>query len=231
MSQDRARSRDRSRRDRQRASDASRDRSVDRGRDRGSTKSSVNRVYVSNIPYEFRWQDMKDLFREQVGDVAFVEMFVDDNDKPKGVGIVEFVDPSSVKKCLEVMQRYEVKGRKLVIKEDSGNMRDKHGNIVGRGDRKSRRDEGSRFREDRDRRNGNANILSVDDGKWGNTYGLSPQFLESLHIDAPLTNRVFVANVSIFFCSAGLIELHFVAITFCDNFASLVLVEFGEKTV
>ncbi|KAL1509902.1 hypothetical protein ABEB36_004569 [Hypothenemus hampei] len=202
MSQDRERSRDRSRRERpNRGSDASRDRSPDRGRDRGSTKSSINRVYVSNIPYEFRWQDMKDLFREHVGDVAFVEMFVDENDKPKGVGIVEFSDPASVKKCLDVMQRYEVKGRKLVVKEDSGNMRDKHGNIVGRGgggDRKSRRDDGgSRFREDRDhRRNGAGSVgVSVDDGKWGNTYGLSPQFLESLHIDAPLSNKVFVANL------------------------------------
>ncbi|XP_066141006.1 myelin expression factor 2 isoform X1 [Euwallacea fornicatus] len=201
MSQERERSRDRSRREnRPRVSDSSRDRSPDRGRDRGSAKSSSSRVYVSNIPYEFRWQDMKDLFRDQVGDVSFVEMFVDDNDKPKGVGIVEFTDPSSVKKCLEVMQRYEVKGRKLVIKEDSGNMRDKQGNVIGRGgggggDRKSRRDDGSRIRDDRDRRNGGANILSMDESKWGNTYGLSPQFLESLHIDAPLSNRVFVANL------------------------------------
>lgn len=196
MSQDR--SRDRSRRDRpNRISEGSRDRSLDRGgRDRGGPKSSINRVYVSNIPYEYRWQDMKDLFREQVGDVSFVEMFLDDNDKPKGCGIVEFADPSSVKKCLELMQRYEVKGRKLVVKEDSGNMRDKHGNVVGRGDRKSRRDEGPRFRDDRDRRNGSSVNLVTDDGKWNNTYGLSPQFLESLHIDAPLSNKVFVANVS-----------------------------------
>jgi hypothetical protein len=32
--------------------------------------------------------------------------------------------------------------------------------------------------------------------KWGNTYGLSPQFLESLWINGPLVARVFVANVS-----------------------------------
>ena len=31
---------------------------------------------------------------------------------------------------------------------------------------------------------------------YGNTYGLSPQFLESLGIDGPLHTRVFVANVS-----------------------------------
>lgn len=209
MSEDRDRSRDRSRRDRQnRNSDIGRDRSMDRGgRDRGGAKSSVNRVYVSNIPYEYRWQDMKDLFREQVGDVAFVEMFVDDNDKPKGCGIIEFTDSSSVKKCLELMQRYEVKGRKLVIKEDSGILRDKHGAVIGKGggggggDRRARRDDGPRFRDDRDRRNGGGgggqpNMSGPgEDLKWGHTYGLSPQFLESLNIDPPLTNKVFVANL------------------------------------
>lgn len=34
-----------------------------------------------------------------------------------------------------------------------------------------------------------------DDFQWDNTYGLSPQFLESLHIRGPLINRIFVANV------------------------------------
>lgn len=193
---DKDRSRERSRRDRpSRFSEASRDRSYDRGRERGSTKSSSKRVYVSNIPYEFRWQDMKDLFRSQVGDVQFVELFVDENDKPKGSGIVEFSDAASVKKCMEVMQRYEVKGRKLVIKEDIGNMRDKHGGIIG--GKRSR--DSDRFRDDHHREPvGGSNMpIRQDDAKWGNTYGLSPHFLESLNIDAPLVNKVFVANVSI----------------------------------
>ncbi|CAH0552653.1 unnamed protein product [Brassicogethes aeneus] len=197
MGDDKDRSRERSRRDRPtRFSEASRDRSLDRGRDRGSMKSSNNRVYVSNIPYEYRWQDMKDLFRSEVGDVQFVELFVDDNDKPKGCGIVEFSESSSVKKCMEVMQRFEVKGRKLVIREDSGNKRDKHGNIMGPrgGGGGGGRDEG-RYRDDRDRFDNHGGSMRQDDGKWGNTFGLSIQFLESLNIDPPLSNRVFVANL------------------------------------
>lgn len=35
----------------------------------------------------------------------------------------------------------------------------------------------------------------MGNNKWGNTYGLSPQFLENLGISGPLTNRVFIANV------------------------------------
>lgn len=83
---ERSRDRDRPRRDRPRFSESQRDRSNDRGgREPRSMKSSSNRVFVSNIPYEYRWQDIKDLFRNQVGDVQFVELFVDDNDKPKGI--------------------------------------------------------------------------------------------------------------------------------------------------
>lgn len=83
---ERNRDRDRMRRDRGRldSSRDHRDRSNDRGREPRSMKSSMNRVIVSNIPYEYRWQDIKDLFRNQVGDVQFVELFIDDNDKPKG---------------------------------------------------------------------------------------------------------------------------------------------------
>lgn len=191
-----------------------RDRSVDRGNDRGGRKSSNCRVYVSNISYEYRWQDLKDLFREKVGDVAFVELFVDDGDKPKGCGIVEFSDSDSVKKCMEVMHRFELNGRKLVIKEDFGNERDKHGNIInGRRNRERDRmmDKDWDDRGD-NRRGGNwdnnpppslMNLMKQQqqdpsDFKWGNTYGLSPQFLDSLNINRPLVNRVFVANVSTF---------------------------------
>jgi len=114
---DRSRERDRNRRsDRpNRINSASHDRSRDRN-DRGR-KASERRIYVSNIPYDFRWQDLKDLFRTEVGKVAHVELFTDENDKPRGCGIVEFEDSDSVKIAVEKMHRYDIKGRKLVVKE------------------------------------------------------------------------------------------------------------------
>lgn len=59
----REKERDRSKRgDRiSRFSDITRDRSNDR--DRGS---DCRRLFVSNIPYEFRWTELKDLFKEKV---------------------------------------------------------------------------------------------------------------------------------------------------------------------
>lgn len=101
---------------------------VDEGRDRSETRI-CKRIYVSNIPYEFRWQDLKDLFRRVVGTVEFVEMFMDESGKARGCGIVEFKDPESVQKAMEKMNRYELNGREIVVKEDHGEVRDKFGRI------------------------------------------------------------------------------------------------------
>lgn len=103
--------------------------SRDRSRER-QTGGNGKRIYVSNIPYEYRWQDLKDLFRRMVGNVEFVELFVDENNKARGCGIVEFKDPENVAKALEVMHRYELNGREIVVKEDHGEERDKFGRIA-----------------------------------------------------------------------------------------------------
>ena len=52
-----------------------------------------------------------------VGEVSYVELFVDENDKPRGCGIVEFEKSESAQTAVEKMHRYELKGRKLVVKE------------------------------------------------------------------------------------------------------------------
>ncbi|XP_034949258.1 heterogeneous nuclear ribonucleoprotein M [Chelonus insularis] len=199
---ERSRERDRNRRsDRQRMNSASRDRSRERT-DRGR-RISERRIYVSNIPYDFRWQDLKDLFRTEVGKVAHVELFTDENDKPRGCGIVEFEDSESVKIAVEKMHRFDIKGRKLVVKEDYDVERDKYGRLqTSRDHDRSRED---RFR-DVPRGNSGRQSMSVssvgggggnagNDNKFGNTYGLSTPFLESLGINGPLVTRVFVANL------------------------------------
>ncbi|XP_072377131.1 uncharacterized protein [Diabrotica undecimpunctata] len=190
---------DRGRREKRPREDSFRDRSRDRGnaREQRSAKPSQTRVFVSNIPYEYRWQDVKDIFRNEVGDVSFVELFFDDANKSRGTGIVEFADQSSVNKCLEKMQRYEVNGRKLVVRDDSGVTRDRSGAILSG---TSRRPPERSFGGSGGGGGGisfanNNSFSSNNDGNWGNTYGLSPQFLESLKIDPPLVNRIFIANL------------------------------------
>lgn len=117
-------------RERNRRSDRGRFNNMDDKDTRSRDRSTSSRIYVSNVPYEYRWQDLKDLFRREVGDVVFVELFNDENNKPRGCGIVEFEKAEMVSKALEKMNRYELNGRNLVIKEDFGNERDKYGRVV-----------------------------------------------------------------------------------------------------
>ena len=65
-----------------------------------------------------KWQEVKDLFRDNVGDVSYVELFNDENEKPRGCGILEFASEDLAKNAVDKMHRYEYKGRKLVVKED-----------------------------------------------------------------------------------------------------------------
>jgi len=139
-----------------------------------------------------KWQEVKDMFRDQVGDVTYVELFNDESDKPRGCGILEFATEELAKQAVEKMHRHELRGRKLVVKEDFDSERDKYGRIIsgsGRRDRDRDRDHG-RDRGSSSNQSGGASLFG------SNTYGLSPQFLESLGIEGSLHNRLFVANLS-----------------------------------
>jgi RNA recognition motif-containing protein len=163
------------------------------------------RIFVSNIPFEMKWQEVKDLFRDNVGDVSYVELFNDENEKPRGCGILEFATEEMAKNAVEKMHRHEYKGRKFVVKEDFDTERDRYGRIT-KGPRGGERDD--RNDRDRDDRRDHSVNRSGGGGRgggggggggggaYGNTYGLSPQFLESLGIDGPLHTRLFVANLS-----------------------------------
>ncbi|XP_035755261.1 myelin expression factor 2 isoform X4 [Egretta garzetta] len=65
-----------------------------------------------------KWQAIKDLMREKVGEVTYVELFKDAEGKSRGCGVVEFKDEEFVKKALETMNKYDLSGRPLNIKED-----------------------------------------------------------------------------------------------------------------
>lgn len=52
-----------------------------------------------------------------VGEVAYVELFTDEHEKPRGCGIIEFENSVLAKKAIEKMHRHELSGRKIVVKE------------------------------------------------------------------------------------------------------------------
>ncbi|KAK4028165.1 myelin expression factor 2 [Daphnia magna] len=192
-----------------------------RGGGRAASKGSIYRprsrpecrVHISNIPYEYRWQDLKDLFRNEVGEVSFVELFEDERGKPRGCGIVEFEKIEHARIALDKMNRYELKGRRLIVKEDFDIEGDGYGHLRGASASISSRQESERhiprsYSSGRDyvgdvsydgMRSGrgsiNGTLASPSSTRWSNTYGLSPQFLDSLGISGPLFDRIFVANL------------------------------------
>ena len=180
-----------SRRDRDRNRSRRRSRSPIRTREDRTNKIN-RRVYVANVPFDVRWGELKDLFRDKVGNVRFCQLFENEEGKPRGCGLVEFEDSSSAKKAIEVLNRFEFRGRELVVKEDLDIERDRYGKLI-LNSRKENRDTDHRRDDHYDDyyRNGS------DSGSTGsyNTFGLSPQFLSSLGIKGPLNNRVFVANL------------------------------------
>ncbi|CAG0904201.1 unnamed protein product, partial [Cyprideis torosa] len=188
------------------------------GGGRGAGDPHPRRVFVSNIPYDVKWQDLKDAFKKHVGDVSYVEIYEDEKGRSRGMGVIEFRDSGMVEKAIDVMNRHEIKDRKLVVKYDfetldrgerrggapgasPGGMR---GAPMGRDHREDRGPPPGR-RPPGSSRWGDevppppmrgAPVHPVDPSeKFGNTFGLSISFLESLGIDCPLTKRVFVVNV------------------------------------
>ncbi|KAL3223681.1 hypothetical protein MRX96_027262 [Rhipicephalus microplus] len=115
-----------------------------------SRAPSDRRVYVANVPFDCKWTDIKDLFRDKVGDVSYVELFEDETGKFRGCGIVELKDKASVPKAIEVLHRYEMKGRFLVVKEDFDVERDRFGRPIPRGRSGGDRMMDDRGRDDRD---------------------------------------------------------------------------------
>ncbi|XP_076336782.1 heterogeneous nuclear ribonucleoprotein rumpelstiltskin [Tachypleus tridentatus] len=159
-----------------------------RGRydNRSSRGQNNHRVYVANIPYESKWTEVKDLFRKEVGEVNYVELFQDESGKFRGCGVVEMKDNASVQKAIDTLHKYEYRGRTLVVKEDFEVERDKHGRPITRTSRERGMSMNNNF---------GGGIVGSGSSSQYNTYGLSPQFLESLGIQGPLTCKVFVANL------------------------------------
>jgi len=100
----RSRNASRGRRDNRRRRD---DRRGGRRDDRRGGDQAGCKVFVSNLPWEISWQDLKDVVRDlDVGDVLFADVFVDDEGRSKGSGIVKFADPESAQLAIEELQDY-----------------------------------------------------------------------------------------------------------------------------
>uniref|UniRef100_A0A8C2MX19 RRM domain-containing protein n=1 Tax=Cricetulus griseus TaxID=10029 RepID=A0A8C2MX19_CRIGR len=76
------------------------------------------RAFITNIPFDVKWQSLKDLVKEKVGEVTYVELLMDAEGKSRGCAVVEFRMEESMKKAAEVLNKHSLSGRPLKVKED-----------------------------------------------------------------------------------------------------------------
>ncbi|CAK7305662.1 Heterogeneous nuclear ribonucleoprotein M [Vulpes lagopus] len=75
-------------------------------------------AFFTNIPFDVKWQSLKDLVKGKVGEVTYEELLMDAEGKSRGCAVVEFKMEESMKKAAEVLNKHSLTGRPLKVKED-----------------------------------------------------------------------------------------------------------------
>uniref|UniRef100_A0A8C2UU22 Heterogeneous nuclear ribonucleoprotein M-like n=1 Tax=Chinchilla lanigera TaxID=34839 RepID=A0A8C2UU22_CHILA len=76
------------------------------------------RAFITNIPFHVKGQSLKDLVKEKVSEVTYVELLMDAEGKSRGCAPVEFKREEGMKKAAEVLNQHSLSGRPLKLKED-----------------------------------------------------------------------------------------------------------------
>ncbi|KAK1063104.1 g-strand binding protein, partial [Friedmanniomyces endolithicus] len=79
-----------------------------------------NQIFVSNLPYQVGWQDLKDLFRQavNVGQILRADVHMMPDGRPKGTGIVAFDNPEDAANAISSFNGYDWQGRVMEVRED-----------------------------------------------------------------------------------------------------------------
>lgn len=78
-----------------------------------------NRVYVGNLPWQTSWQDLKDHMRK-AGNVTRADVFVDENGRSKGCGIVEYATVEEAQTAIKTLNdtKLDDTERLIFVRED-----------------------------------------------------------------------------------------------------------------
>ncbi|CAH8866893.1 unnamed protein product [Trichobilharzia szidati] len=135
------------------------------------------RIVIANIPYDLNWQKLKELFREQIGFTGFLQLFKK-NGKPNGMGLMEFKTIEGAEKAIEKMHRFEIGDRKLVVREETA--RDAARIATMEVDTPLPSDSMNTSE-------------TVNSAPVGPIY--TPQMLNQMGIEGPITDSVYVSNL------------------------------------
>ena len=75
------------------------------------------RIYVGNLPFSITQDGLRDLF-SQYGEIEEATLVINKfSGRSKGFGFIEFKEESSAEKAVSEMNKKEVKGREIIVKE------------------------------------------------------------------------------------------------------------------
>eukprot|EP00127_Corallochytrium_limacisporum_P001181 Clim_evm16s44 gene=Clim_evmTU16s44 len=77
----------------------------------------TSRVYVGNLAWSVRWQDLKDHMRV-VGNVTYATVLQSPDGRSRGCGIVEYETIEEAKTAILQMTDTELSGRKIFVRKD-----------------------------------------------------------------------------------------------------------------
>lgn len=83
----------------------------------GSEITVGKRLYVGNLQYRTRWQELKDHFAEG-GDVVYADVKMDRMGRSAGFGVVEYATPEEAAAAISKFNDTELGGRKIFVRED-----------------------------------------------------------------------------------------------------------------
>mmetsp|Transcript_17445 Transcript_17445/g.26164 ORF Transcript_17445/g.26164 Transcript_17445/m.26164 type:complete len:216 (+) Transcript_17445:56-703(+) len=87
------------------------------GTDKKPTKVVNNTVYVGNLAWEVKWQDLKDHMSE-VGEVIRADVLKRPDGKSKGGGLVRFATAEAAEKAIKELTNTYLMGRQIFVRED-----------------------------------------------------------------------------------------------------------------
>lgn len=85
--------------------------------DRESVSAPGCSVYVGNLSWQVKWQDLKDHFKS-AGDVVRADVMEDASGRSKGCGIVEFSNTQDAENAIEQLNDSDLDGRLIFVRED-----------------------------------------------------------------------------------------------------------------
>ncbi|DAZ99241.1 TPA: hypothetical protein N0F65_008108 [Lagenidium giganteum] len=90
---------------------------VDQDPRQDSRKAHGYRVYVGNLAYSVKWQDLKDHMK-QAGHVVHAGVLEEINGRSKGCGLVEYATFEEAQQAIQELNDTELDGRLIFVRED-----------------------------------------------------------------------------------------------------------------